>query len=215
MENAEALKEAVREKYGQLARAGEGSCCGPTNCCGTGSGDGFVDFSEDYSKLEGYEPGADMGLGCGIPLDAADLRPGQSVLDLGSGAGNDVFVGISDVVLEGDFPEALRSAAELYVGCVSGALPKQEYLEALRSAGFKDVAVVREKTITLPEDLLAAYLDPDQRRAYAESGLRILSVTIQGTSPLPESGKGVSPCCIPLGESGKSGSAGPCCLPLG
>ena len=63
MENAESLKEVVREKYGQLAREG-GSCCGPTNCCGPSNGESaFVDFSEDYTRLEGYVADADLGLG--------------------------------------------------------------------------------------------------------------------------------------------------------
>lgn len=266
MENAESLKEIVREKYGQLAREG-GSCCGPTSCCGPSNGESaFVDFSEDYSRMDGYVAEADLGLGCGIPTDAADLQPGHAVLDLGSGAGNDVFVarslvgetgrvigvdmtpdmvkkarenaakfgyknvefrlgeiealpvesasmdrvisncvlnlvpdkrkafaeifrvlktggrfGISDVVLEGEFPEELRTAAELYAGCVSGAMEKAEYLESIRQAGFTDVEVVREKVIALPDDLIAAYLSPAQRESLVRSGLRILSATVKGS----------------------------------
>src|SRR5688500_7198518 len=93
MENAESVKEVVREKYGEIARQG-GSCCGPaTSCCGPAAqGETLVDISEDYTAVEGYVKDADLGLGCGIPTAAADLRAGQTVLDLGSGAGNDVFV---------------------------------------------------------------------------------------------------------------------------
>src|SRR3954471_20037627 len=92
MDTAENLKQIVREKYGQLAREG-GSCCGPTSCCGPEKADApFVRLNEDYSNLEGYVKDADLGLGCGIPLEAADLKAGQTVVDLGSGAGNDVFV---------------------------------------------------------------------------------------------------------------------------
>ncbi len=92
MENAEAMRAAVMEKYGQLAREG-GGCCGPTSCGGASNGDAaFVNFSEDYRAQEGYRPDADLGLDCGIPTELADLRAGQTVLDLGSGAGNDAFV---------------------------------------------------------------------------------------------------------------------------
>jgi arsenite methyltransferase len=298
MDNAENLKEIVREKYGQLAREG-GSCCGPTSCCGPSNGDSsFVDFSEDYSMLKGYVAEADLGLGCGIPTDAADLRSGQAVLDLGSGAGNDVFVargvvgetgrvigvdmtadmvkkarenlgrlgfrnvefrlgeiealpvesasmdrvisncvlnlvpdkrkafgeihrvlkpggrfGISDVVLDGDFPAELRKAAELYVGCVSGALPKEEYLDRIRKAGFRDVEVVREKTIGIPADLLEAYLSPEQRDIYAKSGVRLLSVTVRGAKEAGAEAGDPSACCVPISAADRS-DAGPCCAPL-
>ena len=298
MDNAENLKEVVREKYGQLAREG-GSCCGPTNCCGPSNGESaFVNFSEDYSKMDGYVAEADLGLGCGIPTDAADLRSGQSVLDLGSGAGNDVFVarglvgetgrvigvdmtadmvkkarenlgrfgfpnvefrlgeiealpvetgsmdrvisncvlnlvpdkrkafgeihrvlkpdgrfGISDVVLDGDFPEELRKAAELYVGCVSGALPKEEYLDLIRKAGFRDVEVEREKPIAIPGDLLEAYLTPEQMEIYAKSGVRLLSVTVRGTKAAEPRAEEPSACCTPIAAADRTDS-GPCCAPL-
>lgn len=290
MDTAENLKEVVREKYGQIARDG-GSCCGPTNCCGPVKGEaGFVDFSEDYTALAGYVAEADLGLGCGIPIEAADLKPGQVVLDLGSGAGNDVFVarrsvgetgkvigvdmtpdmikkarenlarmgydnvefrlgeiealpvgggsvdrilsncvlnlvpdkgrafsemfrvlkpggsfGISDVVLEGEFPDDLRKAAELYVGCVSGAMQKTEYLDSLRAAGFAGIEVVKERIIQLPDDLLEAYLTAAQRDSLKESGVRILSVTVRGTKPRPSKAAGA--CCTPLEGAGD----GPCC----
>ncbi len=291
-ETAENLKEIVREKYGQLAREG-GSCCGPTSCCGPAAEDTpFIRINEDYSRLEGYVKDADLGLGCGIPLDAADLRPGQTVVDLGSGAGNDAFIarnrvggqgkvigvdmtpdmikkargnavkagyanvefrlgelealpigggtadrvisncvlnlvpdkaqafremhrilkpggkfGISDVVLEGSLPDELRAAAELYVGCVSGAMQKDAYLESLRAAGFGDLRILREKALDLPEDLLAAYLSESQRKLLADSGARILSVTVQGTKAGEEA---KSECCLPLAAAG----SGPCCHPL-
>lgn len=290
MDTAENLKEVVREKYGQIARDG-GSCCGPTSCCGPVKGEpGFVDFSEDYSALEGYVAEADLGLGCGIPIEAADLKPGQVVLDLGSGAGNDVFVarravgetgkvigvdmtpdmikkarenlarmgydnvefrlgeiealpvgggsvdrilsncvlnlvpdksrafsemyrvlkpggsfGISDVVLEGEFPEDLRKAAELYVGCVSGAMQKADYLSSLRDAGFEDIQIVKERVIQLPDDLLEAYLSAAQRESLKHSGVRIVSITLNGTKPQPDKTAGA--CCTPLAGAGD----GPCC----
>src|SRR5690606_19449379 len=74
MENPETIKEIVREKYGRLARENE-SCCGPTSCCGPAAeGESpFVDFSDDHARLEGYVRDADMGLGCGLPTEGADL----------------------------------------------------------------------------------------------------------------------------------------------
>ena len=290
METAENLKEMVREKYGQLAREG-GSCCGPSSCCGPANADSpFVKINEDYTAVEGYVPEADLGLGCGIPIDAADLKPGQTVLDLGSGAGNDVFVArrivgetgkvigvdmtpdmikkarenaakvgfsnvefrlgeleslpvggnsidrvlsncvlnlvpdkeqafremyrvlkpgglfaVSDVVLEGEFPDDLRKAAELYVGCVSGAMKRADYLAALRGIGFEGVFVAKEKELEIPEDLLAAYLTADQRKSVSESGVKVLSVTVQGRKPE----KKAASCCTSLESAGD----GPCCLP--
>lgn len=292
MENAENLKEMVREKYGQLAREGE-SCCGPTSCCGPSNGGAeFVDFSEDYRKLNGYVAEADLGLGCGIPTEGANLSLGQTVLDLGSGAGNDVFVArslvgdkgkvigvdmtpamikkarqnaekmgyknvefrlgeiealpiesgsidrilsncvlnlvpnkaaafkemfrvmkssgrfsISDIVLEGEFPDELRKAAELYVGCVSGAIQKQEYLAEIGNAGFESIAIVKEKTIVLPEDLLKAYLTDAEREVLKQSKVRILSVTVQGQKSQIEKSQATEPCCVPL----TAVENGPCC----
>ena len=89
---AEDLKLLVKEKYGMIAEqsGGDNSCCGSSSCCGT-----VVDytvFSENYESKEGYNPDADLNLGCGIPTDYAGIRKGDHVLDLGSGAGNDCFV---------------------------------------------------------------------------------------------------------------------------
>ncbi|MEM1324073.1 MAG: arsenite methyltransferase [Bacteroidota bacterium] len=79
------IKEIVKQKYTEIAQAACG--CGP--CC---SSDEISNFSENYKQLDGYVPEADLQLGCGIPTDIAQIKPGDTVLDLGSGAGNDVFV---------------------------------------------------------------------------------------------------------------------------
>ena len=89
---SEDLKSIVKEKYGKIALQidEDKSCCGSSSCCGTGVD--YTVFSESYEKLEGYNPDADMNLGCGIPTDFAQIKEGDHLLDLGSGAGNDCFV---------------------------------------------------------------------------------------------------------------------------
>ena len=88
--DADAIRDLVREKYGQLARTrGAGGGCGGGGCCDPLGGESFAD---SYAGLDGYLPEADLGLGCGLPTEGAFIRPGDTVLDLGSGAGNDVFV---------------------------------------------------------------------------------------------------------------------------
>ena len=89
---AEDLKSIVKEKYGKMALQmdEDKSCCGSSSCCGAGVD--YTVFSESYEKQEGYNPDADMNLGCGIPTDYAGIKEGDHLLDLGSGAGNDCFV---------------------------------------------------------------------------------------------------------------------------
>jgi len=86
------IKEMVKEKYGEIAEKNS-SCCGPTSCCDTDNK--IIDYSilqDDYSGLSGYVADADLGLGCGMPTELAGIKEGDTVIDLGSGAGNDVFV---------------------------------------------------------------------------------------------------------------------------
>ena len=88
MKSADELKKIVKTTYGEIARQG-GTCCGPAAC---GDSLGGTTFAESYQGLDGYFPEADLGLGCGIPTEYAGIEEGQTVVDLGSGAGNDVFV---------------------------------------------------------------------------------------------------------------------------
>jgi SAM-dependent methyltransferase len=111
----DAIKAMVKEKYGALAAAAAAgsSCCGAIS---TASGETAC-FSEGYSGLQGYEPSADLGLGCGLPTESADIQPGDTVLDLGSGAGNDAFVaqklvGERGRVIGVDMTEAMIDKAE-------------------------------------------------------------------------------------------------------
>jgi len=87
--DAELVRQQVREGYGQIARAG-GSCCGPTCGCGSDQLGQQVGYSAD--ELAAVPAGANMGLSCGNPTVIASLKPGEVVLDLGSGGGFDVFI---------------------------------------------------------------------------------------------------------------------------
>src|SRR6187200_3663520 len=86
------LKSVVREKYSQIAEQSinqnESSCCG-SGCCST---EVYNIMADDYSDLAGYNPDADLGLGCGLPTQFAKIKKGDVVIDLGSGAGNDAFI---------------------------------------------------------------------------------------------------------------------------
>ena len=114
----EEIKKIVKEKYGNIALASDdnanSSCgCGPS-CCSSGD---LSLMNEDYDQLEGYNPDADLSLGCGIPTQFAGIKTGHHVLDLGSGAGNDCFVaraivGESGHVTGIDFTEAMLLKAE-------------------------------------------------------------------------------------------------------
>ncbi|MPM11179.1 Arsenite methyltransferase [bioreactor metagenome] len=86
--NNEELTNMVREKYSEIANSVTGCGCG----CSCGDTTTYSIFSDDYTKLEGYNPDADLNLGCGIPTEFAHIKAGDTVIDLGSGAGNDCFV---------------------------------------------------------------------------------------------------------------------------
>lgn len=263
MKTQNEIKEIVKEKYGSIAReVKEGKSC----CCG--SSKKIVDytiFSDDYSKLEGYSKEADLGLGCGLPTEFADLKNGDIVVDLGAGAGNDVFVArsivgdtgkvigidmteemidlanknkeklgftniefrlgeiddlpvdensidvvisncvlnlvpnkkrafseihrilkqnghfcVSDIVLVGNLPEGLKKSAEMYAGCVAGALQKDDYIGIINKTGFKNVEIKQTKTITIPDDILIKYLNEEQLANYNNSGIGIFSITVVG-----------------------------------
>ncbi|MDX5320844.1 MAG: arsenite methyltransferase [Bacteroidota bacterium] len=90
---------------------------------------------------------------------------------------------ISDIVLLGDLPEALQSDAEMYAGCVSGALPKAEYLHLIEEAGFKNVAIQKEKAILLPDDILEKYLSQEEIEAFAKREQGIFSITVYAEKP--------------------------------
>ncbi len=258
--NSNKFKEIVKHNYGEIARQ-SGGCCG----VGCGSDRDNISFSEDYGKLEGYLADADLGLGCGLPTETAGIEKGHTVLDLGSGAGNDIFVAraeagpdgrligldmvsdmvdkargnaaglgydnvefilgeieeiplpdaevdvvvsncvlnlvpnkakafgeihrvikpgghfsISDIVLEGELPQALAEAAIAYVGCVAGAQQKDTYLKTIEEAGFREIEVLKSREIKLPESLLESILGKEEARQFLDGGARVLSITVRG-----------------------------------
>jgi arsenite methyltransferase len=263
-ENATHLKDIVKERYTQIADQTRDE--NATGCCGTACGCNTIDealMAEDYTKLQGYVADADLGLGCGLPTEFAQIKAGDTVIDLGSGAGNDVFVArsivgesgkvigidmtqrmiekarinasklnvsnvefrlgeienmpvagetadvivsncvlnlvpnkqkafqetfrvlktgghfsVSDIVVEGDLPENLKQAAEMYVGCVSGAIQKAEYLDHIKKAGFSNIQIQKEKKISIPDDILKQYISETEIKSLHDSDTRILSITV-------------------------------------
>jgi SAM-dependent methyltransferase len=275
------VKKIVKEKYTEIALQTKEqnltSCCGATaSCCGD---EVYNLMADEYNAVEGYNPDADLGLGCGIPTQFAMIKEGDTVVDLGSGAGNDCFVArrstgvsgkvigidfteamiekaranaekvgynnvefrfgdiekmpltsniadvvlsncvlnlvpdkkavfseifrvlkngghfsISDIVLDGQLPAPLLKAAEMYAGCVSGAIQKSEYLQIIQEAGFSAITLQKEKKIVIPDEILLDYLSNDELKEAKESGLGIYSITVSATKKVEccEPGSG---CC--------------------
>jgi arsenite methyltransferase len=166
--NSVDLKQIVKEKYGEIARSSgdqiASSCCGPSSdCC---SSVDYTVFSENYEKLDGYNQDADLNLGCGIPTQYAGIRKGDSVLDLGSGAGNDCFVaraitGESGKVTGIDFTDEMLAKATMNNN----------------KLGYTNVEFVRGdiEDMPLPDDTFDVVLSncvlnlvPDKNKAYSE-----------------------------------------------
>lgn len=271
MNTNEELKEVVRQKYGEIAQTenkqGVAISCGggPSSCCGPAATDTSYSIlmNDEYTSVNGYAAEADLGLGCGLPTQFAQIKPGDVVVDLGSGAGNDCFVAraetgetgriigldmtsamidrarknakalgytniefiygdiedmplpndladvvvsncvmnlvpdkqkafaethrilkpgghfsISDIVLVGDLPEGLQRDAELYAGCVSGAIQQDDYLRIVSEAGFINVQIQKQKEINLPNEVLINYLTLDELQIYKQERRGIFSITL-------------------------------------
>ncbi len=278
MQTEEQLKELVKQKYGEIALQDKAenaaSCCGAGGC----STDVYNIMTDDYAGMKGYQPDADLGLGCGLPTQFAQIKKGDVVIDLGSGAGNDAFIAraetgdtgkvigidftpamiakarsnaeklgfhnvefrqgdieqmpvnentadvivsncvlnlvpnkdavikeiyrvlkpgghfsISDIVLEGALPAGIKEAAEMYAGCVSGAIQKQVYLELIRSNGFTNIRLQKEKKILVPDDILRRYLSQQELDAFKNSNTGIYSITVYAEKPAAKSA-----CCDPV-----------------
>lgn len=263
MQTDNQIKEMVRQKYSEIAlqdkEDNQASCCG-SGCCST---EVYNIMSDDYTQLNGYAPDADLGLGCGLPVPFAQIKMGDTVIDLGSGAGNDCFIAraetgdtgkvigidfteamiakarinteklgfnnvefrqgdienmpvtanmadvivsncvlnlvpnkkavfneiyrvlksgghfcISDVVSIGELPAALRNAAEMYAGCVAGAIQKDDYLRLIASAGFTNITVQKQKAIIIPDDILSGYLSAEEISQFSTANKGIFSITV-------------------------------------
>lgn len=105
---------------------------------------------------------------------------------------------ISDVVLEGSLPEGLRKDAEMYAGCVSGAIQKEVYLELIETNGFENIIVQKEKPIIIPDDILKNYLNDEQILSFKNGSTGIFSITVFAQKPLIEKNSACTPgggCC--------------------
>jgi arsenite methyltransferase len=263
MNTEQELKDVVKERYARIAEQGKAenaaSCCGAT----TPTNKVYNIMMDDYTGTEGYLEDADLGLGCGLPVQFAKIQNGDTVIDLGSGAGNDCFVArhetgpegkvigidftpimiqkarnnaeklgynnvefregdiddmpvsdnvadvivsncvlnlvpnkekviaeifrvlkpgghfsISDIVLVGELPEALRRDAEMYAGCVAGAIQKQVYIQYIEEAGFQNITLQKEKPITIPDDILSKYLSAQEIADFNKNGAGIFSISV-------------------------------------
>jgi arsenite methyltransferase len=263
MESQDKIKELVRQKYSEIAlqekESNGSSCCG-SGCCST---EVYNIMSDDYTNLKGYNPDSDLGLGCGLPTQFAKIKKGDTVIDLGSGAGNDCFIArsetgeagkvigldftdamiekaranaeklnfynvqfikgdieempftsgiadvilsncvlnlvpnkdgvfkeiervlkpgghfsISDIVLVGILPKKIKEAAEMYAGCVAGAMQKEDYLDLIKINGFKNILIQKEKTIIVPDDILCVYLSEIEIQEFKKSDTGIFSITV-------------------------------------
>lgn len=129
-----------------------------------------------------------------VTSNAADVIVSNCVLNLvpnKDGVFKEIFrvlkpgghFSISDVVLEGQLPDNLRNAAEMYAGCVSGAVQKQVYLELIENNGFTKISVQKEKGIVIPDDILSEYLSQEEIASFKQSGTGIYSITVYAEKP--------------------------------
>jgi SAM-dependent methyltransferase len=165
----EERRRQVREHYGQLARqsmAEGANCCEPASgCCGITDVNASR-FAEDYSTEAGYVADADLGLGCGLPTRHAGLAPGQTVLDLGSGAGNDLFVARQHVGEAGhligvDFAPAMVAKARKNAR-------KQGYRNMTFRQGELTALPLGEAEVDVAVSNCVLNLEPEKAAAFAE-----------------------------------------------
>ena len=93
---------------------------------------------------------------------------------------------VSDIVATGELSEPIRQAAALYVGCIAGALPRENYLRVIEKAGFENVEVAETKPIELPDGVLQRHIDESQIAAFRESGVNLQSITVHARKPTRE-----------------------------
>ena len=98
---------------------------------------------------------------------------------------------ISDIVLEGELPKEIKEAAEMYAGCVAGAIQKNTYMQLIETNGFGNITIQKDKAIIIPDDILSNYLSAEQVAAFKNSGTGIRSITVYAEKPVERS------CCGP------------------
>jgi len=141
-----------------------------------------------------------------VTANAADVIVSNCVLNLvpnKDGVFSDMYrvlkpgghFSISDVVLVGALPEGLRKDAEMYAGCVSGAIQKEVYLELIQANGFENITIQKEKPIYIPDDILNKYLNPEELAAYRNDSTGIFSITVFAFKPSNTTCKPGSGCC--------------------
>ena len=97
---------------------------------------------------------------------------------------------VSDVVLQGDLPEGLKNDAEMYAGCVSGAIQMDDYLKIIKDTGFQNIVVQKQKKVELPDEILDTYLNAEEKAKLTSGETGIFSITVYGQKP-------AEPCCEP------------------
>ena len=130
-----------------------------------------------------------------VTANSADVIVSNCVLNLvpnKHGVFNEIFrvlkpgghFSISDVVLVGALPEGLRKDAEMYAGCVAGAIQKQVYLELIQASGFEQISIQKEKAIIIPDDILINYLSKEEINAFKNGQTGIFSITVFAQKPI-------------------------------
>jgi SAM-dependent methyltransferase len=168
MSTNEEIKEMVREKYGAIASQPKAE--NASSCCGTGCGCSGVEFSvmaEDYTRLPGYVAEADLALGCGLPTEFALIKPGNTVVDLGSGAGNDCFVARSIAGATGHVIGIDMTDAMLQKACANAE--KLGFANVEFRKGDIENMPVADNTADVVVSNCVMNLVPDKKRAFAET----------------------------------------------
>lgn len=172
MDKNDQLREVVRSKYAEIAthRPAGGCCEGPSGCGGAtsagGSGADSNMIGDAYAGVSGYIPEADLGLGCGVPVEHAGLRPGQTVLDLGSGAGLDAFVARAEVGAAGHVI-GVDMTAEMVAKARANA-EKSGFQNVEFRLGEIEHLPVLSNSVDVVISNCVLNLVPDKQRAFAE-----------------------------------------------
>ena len=189
MQGHDEVRALVRERYGAIAREA-GSCCGPSCCSPETAPDGLNVIGDAYAGVAGRMAEADLNLGCGVPTQHAALKRGETVLDLGSGAGNDVFIARHEVGAEGHvigvdmtpdmISRARANAHNLGFDNVEFRLGEIEHLPV--ESGSVD-AIISNCVLNLLPDKAPAFIEMFR---VLRPGGRFCVSDIVATGPLPE-----------------------------